>query len=364
MLNEDVANKSICKRVENEEGKKFALVATDRNVYKADLPESESQSLKTFIAVHNKKTKEVKLIQVTQGSFKHVLYDNERSKFEQNIVDSNKILFKEFSGKKGSAAFDRKTNSSVNTSLLENAIEQSVDSIATDTLFAKDIFDKTQEERDEFRSSIFPQIESFSESVGKGIRELFTMTNLIGEDMIEHLAEISIEVLNMEPKKFPFQNSYIKGVMQDIQKSKSPDSVENIKKASTLIYADTLTRVIKMSGGRTSRLEPKVISPLSYNLGADVIGKFSQGTISSSKFSHQKAIIYYTILMLLTTDRLEISFEDILDGVKLSKNDLMKYAQIIGIKVKGNRLCFSKANLDSNAKFNVPLQMSGKKRRK
>ena len=361
MHDENVVNKAVCKRVETDEGVKYGLVATDSSVYKAELPDPKKNPLNTFIAVHNKKTKEIKLFQVNQASFKNVLYDNNRSMFEQNVVDANKILNKEFSGKKGANAYERKARSTANTSLLESVIESSVDAIATDSLFSKDIFDKTQEERDEFRNSIFPQLKNFS--VGKGVRELFDLKNLIGNEMVEHLAEVAVETLNMTVKQFPFQNSYIKATMQEIQNCKAPDSDENIKKASTLIYADALLRMIGESGSRTKFVDAKIISPLSYQLGRDVVKNFTQETQSSSKFSLQKSIIYYTILMLLSTERLEIAFEDILDNVKLSKNELMKYAQIIGCKTKGNRLCLSKANVDSNAKFNVPLHTGGKKRR-
>lgn len=361
MSDENVVNRAVCKRVETEEGQKFALVATDSSVYKAELPDQEKNPLKTFIAVHNKKTKEIKLFQVAQASFKNVLYDNDRSIFQQNIVDANKILNKEFSGKKGANAYERKTRSTANTSLLENTIEGSVDAIATDSLFAKDIFDKTQEERDEFRNSIFPKFKNFT--LGQGVRELFDLKNLIGDEMVEHLAEVAIETLNMNVKQFPFQNIYIKTTMQDIQNCKAPDSDVNIKKASTLIYADALLRMIGQSGSRTRILEPNVVSPLSFQLGRDIITNFTQETNSSSKFSLQKSIIYYTILMLLSTEKLEIAFEDLLDNVQLSKNELMKYAQIIGCKTKGNRLCLSKANVDSNAKFNVPLHSGGKKRK-
>lgn len=361
MHDENVVNKAVCKRVETDEGVKFGLVATESSVYKAELPDPKKNPLNTFIAVHNKRTKEIKLFQVNQASFKNVLYDNDRSMFEQNVVDANKILNKEFSGKKGANAYERKARSTANTSLLENTIESSVDAIATDSLFAKDIFDKTQEERDEFRNSIFPQLKNFS--VGKGVRELFDLKNLIGDEMVDHLAEVAVETLNMTVKEFPFKNSYIKSTIQEIQNCKAPDSDENIKKASTLIYADALLRMIGESGSRTKFVDPKIISPLSFQLGRDVVRNFTQETKSSSKFSLQKSIIYYTILMLLSTERLEIAFEDILDNVKLSKNELMKYAQIIGCKTKGNRLCLSKANVDSNAKFNVPLHTGGKKRR-
>lgn len=189
------------------------------------------------------------------------------------------------------------------------------------------------------------------------------MNSLIGDDMVEHLAEVAIEVLSTDSKKWSFTNTYIKTILEMIQNSKSPDSELNIRKASLMIYADALIKIISKGNRRNKELNAKQISSFSYRLGQDVITRFTQDSKKASKFSSQKAIIYYTIFMLLSTEKLEINFDDLLDNVGLAKNELMKYAQIIGCKVKGNRLCFSKANVDSSAKFNVPLHTGGKKRR-
>lgn len=111
MSDEEIRSTADCQRVEDEDGNKFVIIAADKNVYSSEkLKDPENDLMKTYIAVHNKKTKEVKLIQVSQSSFKHVLYDNNRSMFEQNIVDSNKLLNKEFSGKRGAAAYERKVS--------------------------------------------------------------------------------------------------------------------------------------------------------------------------------------------------------------------------------------------------------------
>ena len=379
MIEDDkIRESSVCKRILNED-KNLAVVATDNNIYKSELPDLENELTKTFIAVHNKRTKEIQLFQVTQASFRHSLYDNQRSMFEQNIVDSKKLLYKDYSGKKAATSYERNvrkfkgnsilnlTNyiifqmrSIANSSLLENTIENTVDTLDATSLFEKDIFDKTQEERDEFRNSIFPQIKSFS--IGKDIRELFSMNNLIGKDMTQHLAEVAIEVLSTASSKWSFKNIYIKNFLESIQNSKSPDSETNIKKASLLLYSDALTKLISKGSRGKKDLIANVISPHSYRLGQDVINKFTEDSKTASKFSKQKAIIYYTILMLMSTEKLEINLEDILDNVGLARSEFLKYAQIIGCKTKGNRLCISKANLDSSAKFNVPLNIGKKKK--
>jgi hypothetical protein len=355
-LSEENCLKAICKRFQNEEGGNFALVAVDNNVYKSGVLDNDQSSINSYIAIHNKRTKEIKLFQATQATFKHVIYDNERSMFEQNIVDAKKVLHKDFSGKKGAIAYDRKARAVDNSNLLETSIQNTVDTINTDSFLIKDKFDEDHEKRDELRASIFPQIKGNANS----IRDIFDFNNLVGEEMVQHLSGVTIDVLNMDAKTFPFVNGYIKTMMKFIQQSKAPDSDANIKKASILIYADALTHLMV---SRQKKLTPIRISPLSAELGQDIINKFTQNGQSMSTFSTQKSIIYYVILMLMSTDKMEMFFEDLLDNMTISKKDLLKYAQIIGCKVKGNRLSISKANIDSNSKFIVPLQHSGKKKR-
>lgn len=359
MLDKKIRKNSVCKRLEDEDGNKTAVLATDSNVYKAELKDPAKEFMNTFIMAHNKRTKEIKLFQVNQATFSHTIYENRRSMFEQNVVDANKVLHKEFSGKRGANAYERKARSVANTSLLETTIENTMESLDTDALFAKDIFDKTQEERDEFANSIFPQIENFS--VAKNVRDLFDINSLVGRDMVEHLAEITVGVLNTASLTWPFKNNYIRTMFQVVQSSKAPDSSENIRKCSMMIYADALSNI--MTNRKVRDLNPNSVSPFSHRLGKDVIDKFTGDSNKASKFSKQKAIIYYTILMLLSTDKLQLPFEDLLNNVSVSKTELMKYAQIIGCNAKGNRLCFSKANVNSNAKFSVPLFTGAKKRR-
>lgn len=58
-------------RVEDTENeKKYALVATPDSVYKGDITDAGSSCVNTFLAIHNKRTNEIKLIQVQEASFK------------------------------------------------------------------------------------------------------------------------------------------------------------------------------------------------------------------------------------------------------------------------------------------------------
>lgn len=64
-------NHLVTKRVEDTvEDKKYALIATPESVYKGDITNPGSTSVNTFLAVRNKRTNEISLIQVQEASFK------------------------------------------------------------------------------------------------------------------------------------------------------------------------------------------------------------------------------------------------------------------------------------------------------
>lgn len=92
--------------------------------------------------------------------------------------------------------------------------------------------------------------------------------------------------------------------------------------------------------------------------------KFTQENMTNSKFTKQKSIIYYMILLLISTPSLEIELVDALEGVEVTKTELLKYATVIGAKVKNKTtLYIQRANLDKQSKLSAPMP-SAKRRRK
>ncbi|KAL7025467.1 hypothetical protein ACKWTF_013486 [Chironomus riparius] len=361
-LNKEIASQAVCKRVATtSDGSKYALIATESNVYKSDLSNAGSEFQDTYIAIHNKKTKEINLIQVENASFKHVLYDDTRSSFENNVLDTAKILAKEFAGKKGAIAFERSLRTKVNSSILEDTVDKMMTSVDTDKFFENDILGQSQEDRTKFRDYIFPKI-NLESTEGKSVREIFTVSNLIGDEMIEHLSEIAIDILNIESKNLPFTNKFIKNAVITVQNSKVPESDDNLKKMAMLIYAESLISLINAKSKFVNLTE---LTKFSNQLAQDINKKFFiAGSKQVSNFTRQKSIVFYILLTLLSSDSLEVSLNDILDSVNLSKKELVKFAFVIGCKTKGDLLMLKTvAKLDKDATFQVPL-MKGKKEKK
>lgn len=338
---------------------KYALVTTSESVYKADITNSGSAFVNTFLAIRKKSTNEIQLVQVQEASFQHTIYDSKHSKFEQNIIDAKRVLHKEFGGKKALASYERINKTKPNVDVLEETLEKHLDSLETDKLFEQDIFDQSHEERDRFKSSIFPDIDT---SMGASVRDVFTSKKLLGQEMMAHLFDISIQVLQSPPDKLPFVNSFLKSTVRSIQIKKQPDSRENLEKVSLMIYIDALINLINC---RKRTLENVELSKFSAQVERDIQEKFSiQGNMTNSKFTRQKGIIYYIILLLISTESLKIELDQALEGIDVSKVELLKYATVIGAKVKDKKtLYIQKANLDTQSQLSAGMPPA-KRRRK
>lgn len=289
----------------------------------------------------------------------HTIYDSKHSKFEQNIVDAKKVLHKEFGGKKALASYERINKTKPNVDVLEETLDKHLDSLETDKIFEKDIFDQSQDEREKFKSSIFPDIDS---SKGSSVRDVFTSKKLVGEELMAHLYDVSVQLLESKPDKHLFANSYLKNVVKSIQIKKQPDSQENLEKVSLAIYCDALINLINC---RKKTLENWELSKFSSQLEREIRKKFSiQGNLSNSKYTRQKGIIYYIILLLISTESLKIELDVALEGVDVSKVELLKYAAVIGAKVKDKKtLYIQNANLDTKSQLSAGAPPA-KRRRK
>ena len=299
----------------------------------------------------------MKLIEVQEASFKHTVYDSKHSIFENNIVDAKKILHKDFGGKKALASYERIKKTAPNIEVLEEILEKQFNAI-DDKAFDKDIFDQSQEERAKFRGSIFPEVDLSS---GNAIRDVFTGRKLLGDDMMDHLSDVAIQVLQMDPKMLPFTNKYLNSVVNELQIKKQPDSKENIERVSIFIYIDALIRLLNT---RKRSLVNVELSKMSEKVERDVREKFTQEDLTNSKFTTQKSIVYYLILILISTPTLQIELDNVLDGVEVTKTELLKYATVIGAKVKNRTtLYIHAANFDQQSKLSAPMP-SNKRRRK
>lgn len=176
----------------SETEQKLALVSTPESVYTADITEGAGSALiDLYCVIHNKRKKEIKLVQVHEASFKHSLYDSKHSIYENNIVDAKKILHKDFGGKKALASYERKKRSAPNVEILEETLEKQLE-LLDDNIFELDIFDQSEQKRKTIQSSIFPDIDLSS---GNSVRDVFTARKLVSNIRISTYSFVNMLTL-------------------------------------------------------------------------------------------------------------------------------------------------------------------------
>lgn len=308
------------------------------------------------MAIRNRKTNSVRLVPVKFANFKHSAFDDTHSIYENNIVDAKRIMAKEFGGKKAFAGYEKSKKSQPNVEVLEESLDKQLSKLDDDRFFEQDLLDSSAS----LNNLIFPHIDV---SDGKSVRDIFNVRKLIGNETIELLSEAAVEVISMDQKKIKLANNYLTMGVKAIQTRTQPDSTENLEKVALLLYIDSLVRLLQNRKRKWDQVE---ISPFSPTLNHEIRKKFTTpGNLANSKSTKQKCLIFYIILMLMSTETLEIDISHLLEGIgDLTKSDVVKYAQIIGAKVKdGSVLYIQKVNIGKNSQFMVPKK-SGLRKRK
>lgn len=179
---------------------------------------------------------------------------------------------------------------------------------------------------------------------------------------MEHLKEVAIQVLKAKPDKLPFTTKYLNDCVHALQITKQPDSSENLERIAMFIYIDGLVHLLN---SRKRSLDGIELSKMSNFVERDIRKKFSyQENMTNSKFTRQKGIIYYLIMLLISTDTLQIELDEALEGVDLTRTELIKYATVFGAKVKNKTtLYIQRAKLDKDSQLSAPA-MTGRKRRR
>lgn len=349
------ADEIIAKRVQNaEDGSKFSLIATPNSLYKADITDAGNEFVNTFLAIRNRRTNSIQLLPFKSASYKHSAFDDTSSIYERNIVDVKKVIAKEFGGKKALAGYEKSKKNQPNVEVLEEVLELQLSKLDDDKIFDKDVVDSSASLK------IFPDLDL---SGGKSVREIFKVSKLIGEDTIAILSETAIELLSSDQKNIKLANNYLTQSVKSIQMSSQPDKQENLEKVALLLYIDALVR---LQNNRKRKWDQIVLSPFSPGLGKIIEKKFAtEGSIANSKSTKQKSLVFYLILMLMSTENLEIEISHVLEGITdLTKTEVLKYAQVLGAKVKdGSILYIHKVNLDKNSQFSIPIRSGNRKRK-
>jgi hypothetical protein len=260
----------VCKRVlDTETNRKYILVSDGKTVYKSPIGEGYGNSLtNSFIAFHNEETNKIRLIQVEEASLKSTHYDIEEERTRPMPTMDKETMLREFGGKNAIRYLDRVSRMKPNIDVVVDVLEKTVDQV-DETLFKNDVLAMNGEDQEKLKNSIFPVVNKNA----KSIREMYSLTSLIPNEVLEHLNVIAIEILKTDLDTVPFVNDYLKNCVKSVQLSKEPDSQENLNRVKMCLYADGLIRLINVKNPVLDKLE---LSKIAERIEIDIKERFAQ----------------------------------------------------------------------------------------
>lgn len=198
------------------------------------------------------------------------IYSNKTSTDNQKKIDNPmKSLLKDFGSKKSVSSFDRKEKMKVNLDIAKEQLSSTINDIQDPTDVQEDIFFKLKLEGDLKLNAITPPINKEA----KSIDNLYTLNQIISQDMLDGLEKVTIKLLKTGIDEIPIKSKYLLNIISGIQNSKNPDSKENIDRIKCVVYMDTLINLINL-GRFAKNIKNMDLSQICEKVSNDVKNNF------------------------------------------------------------------------------------------
>lgn len=153
--------------------------------------------MNTFIAVRNKSTNKVRLVQVHESSFKSHHYDTTETAYRNTNLNAMDLQLRQFGGKAAIRYLEKSSKTKSNLEVMADDIKKSM--AAAEVVFNADSFDEHQKSREENVKSIFPKVNSEATKV----KDVYLLENIISRDILSHLEIVAVELLKTDIKEVP-----------------------------------------------------------------------------------------------------------------------------------------------------------------
>ncbi|XP_055585726.1 uncharacterized protein LOC129738532 [Uranotaenia lowii] len=302
---------------------RMAVVISDQQVYRGYLGENLPSSMNTFVAVRNRKTGKMRLIQVESCNMLNSCYDDNKNKFQD---DENRLtVMRKFGGKLAIRALERIERSGSNIDVMNETLQDTLTQYDDEQFNEEGEFSKNKLEGELILASMKPPRNPAAQSVS----DLYLLEDLISEPIRQNLKTVGLGLLEKDPETLELANVYLTNKVKAALQSKEPDSEANVRTLQICLFMDGLCRLLNQWGKSMEKLK---VSPFSKKLDADIKQNFSQINQvqnTRTKYTEHKAITYYLALAFLL-DSFILSVDQIHEGLKISRKDLLKFAAFIG----------------------------------
>ncbi|XP_053682915.1 uncharacterized protein LOC128733382 [Sabethes cyaneus] len=337
---------------------RMAVVVSEQQVYRGYLGEGlGTDQINTYVAVRNKTTGKMRLIQLETATMLHSCYDDSVNKFQSASDEVDLTVQRKFAGKAGLRALDRIARSGSNLDVLNETIHDSVQKF-DDERFAEDNqFAKSKLEGELLLASIKPARNPKATTPAG----LYQLEDMISESVLQQLKTVALELMKKDPETLELVNVYLTNKVKSALQSKEPDSEENIKVIATSLVMDALCHLLEL---RSRSLPHAKLSTFSKELNTELKRNFSQINHHKqlkTKYTEHKALAHY-LALAFTLENCVLNVDQIHAGLSIAKNDLLKFGAFLGATFNStkNTLTLRMANPDDKVSSGGSLARSGR----
>lgn len=303
---------------------RMAVVGCDQQVYRGYVGEGlPTELMKTYVAIRNKRTGKMRLIQLEECTMLNSCYDDNKNKFREE--DHSKTAMRKFGGKTAMQALERIERADSNIDVANESIQNMMEKY-DDSQFLDDTeFTKTRVEGELILASMKPP----RNPEAKTAAEMYLLDQLIPQALLLHLKDVGLGFLEKEPDTLELANVYLTNKVKSVLQCKEPDSKQGVETLQMCLFMDALVRLLKLHNGL---LQKDVVSPFSKKLNQEVKQMFSQlnaHKLTKTRYTEIKALTYYLALAFIMENG-TLDVDQIHSGLTMSKVELLKFAAFIG----------------------------------
>ncbi|XP_058445192.1 uncharacterized protein LOC131426465 isoform X2 [Malaya genurostris] len=310
---------------EEQQHRRMAVVISEQQIYRGYLGEGlPTDRMNTYMAIRNKKTGKMRLIQLEECTMINSCFDDNRANLAGD-KDSSQTAIRKFGGKHALRVLDRIARSGSNIDVMNESIQDSVQQFDDEKFMEDNEFSKNKLEGELILASMKPP----RNPAAKTPADLYQLESMISDPVLKQLSSVSLQLIEKDPETLELANVYLTNKVKAALQCKEPDAEENIRKIVVCLVMDALCRLL---GHRIQSLENVTLSKFSKELNREIKHNFSQINHHKqlrTKYTEHKALTHY-LALAFELENCVLPVDQIHTGLNISRDELLKFAAFIG----------------------------------
>lgn len=303
---------------------RMAVVISGQQAYRGYLGEGlPTDLMSTYVAIRNKKTGKMRLIQLEECNMLNACYDDNKNKFQEQ--ESSLTVMRKFGGKTAIRALERIERSGSNIDVMNDTIQQTVRTYDDEQFNEDNVFSKAKLEGELILASMKPS----KNPKAKTPVEQYLFEDMLMESTLKSLRTAGFGLMKKDPESLELSNVYLTNKIKTALQSKDPDSDENVRILQICLYMDALSRLLQTNAKNFDKM---TLTTYSNELFFEIKQRFSETQhhkLLKTKYSTHKALTHY-LAMAFVLENGALNVDQVHAGLNITKNELLKFASFIG----------------------------------